>query len=64
MVDPSRETVLKVKEILKQRGCLNVERQKESIHKFFVSGYKPNFKFVAEKMLGKEIDKVEQHIQP
>ena len=63
LVDPSRETVLKVKEILKQRGCLNAERQKESIHKFFVSGYKPNFKFVAEKLLEEKIDKVAQHIQ-
>jgi len=62
-VDPSRQTVLEVKEILKQSGYLNAERHEESIHKFFVSGHKQDFKFVVEKMLGKEIDKVEQRIQ-
>ncbi|MBA7473570.1 hypothetical protein ES707_08910 [subsurface metagenome] len=54
---------MEVKEILRQRGCLNVEGKKESIHKFFVSGYKHDFKFVAEKLLRKEIDKAKQYIQ-
>jgi len=61
-VDPSRETVLGVKEILKKSGSLNVGRQEESIHKFFVSGHKQDFKFVAEKLIGKRIDSVEQDI--
>lgn len=63
LIDPSKEAVLEIKEILKQRGCLNVDRQKEYLHKFFVSGHRPDSKLVAEKLLGKKIDKVEQHIQ-
>ena len=61
-VDPSIQTVLEAKEILKQSGYLNTERHEESIHKFFVSGHKQDFKLVVEKMLGKEIDNIEQGI--
>lgn len=61
-VDPSRQTVLEVKKILKQSGYLNVGRHEKSIHKFFVSGHKQDFKFVVEKLIGKKIDNVEQNV--
>ena len=62
LVDPSKQTVLEAKEMLKQIGNLNVDRHEETIHKFFVSGHKQDFESAVEKLIKIKIDKVEQNI--
>ena len=58
LIDPSQETVLEVKKILIQSDNLNLNKR-IPIYKFFTSGNKCNFKNIAEKLLGKELLKVE-----
>jgi len=63
LVDPSQETVESAREILKKHELLNEKIKKEAAHIFFISGNKPDFKFVAEKLLNEKVDKVVQNIQ-
>lgn len=63
LVDPSQETVESAREILKEHGLLNERIQKKTDHIFFISGNKPDFKFVAEKLLNEKVDKVLQNIK-
>jgi len=58
LIDPSQETVLEVKKILRQAESLNLDKQMP-VYEFFTTGNKSNFKNIAEKLLGKELLKVE-----
>lgn len=58
LIDPSQETVLEVKKILRQAESLNLDKQMP-VYEFFTSGNKSNFKNIAGKLLGKELLKVE-----
>lgn len=57
IVDPAKETALELYSALKLRDCLNSSSKKGKID-FFINGDKENFKQIAEKFLGFEIQNI------
>ncbi len=59
LIDSGTASSMIVEEYLKQNGLLN-DSDQPGIHEYFVSDMPSRFKDVAERFLGKEIDKIEK----